>query len=429
MLLTRIQIDGLWGSVAFDKKIDENYNFIIGKNGTGKTTIINLVAAALTADFERLDKIDFDLIKLTLKEQGKKSSCSVIVKKIQKEGLPYFDISYQIKLPGSKEAIIFDLDKLAEERHFRGLPPRMVREQRLRNRRYVDLDRQLNQIAKVCWLSVNRATVDYRNDPRADERVQTSPVDQKLESMSNRLVRLFSQINARIAVETSQFQKNSFLNLLEIGTHKELEKAVSSLKPESEKEAVQKALIEFGVGYEASKRTTEELYELFVPAREKFLGKGGISLQELFSLSAALRAKALVQNHFKLQEQKQALFKIKDAFLTVVNDLFQPRKKISISDRNELQVNLPDGRPISIFELSSGEKQLLIILGEALLQEEAAAIYIADEPELSLHVEWQEKLVPSIKRVNPLAQIIFATHSPDIVGVFQDKIFDMEVLP
>jgi predicted ATPase len=53
-------------------------------------------------------------------------------------------------------------------------------------------------------------------------------------------------------------------------------------------------------------------------------------------------------------------------------------------------------------------------------------VFIADEPELSLHVEWQEKLVPIILDLCPEAQILFATHSPDIVNGFQKNVFSME---
>ena len=83
-------------------------------------------------------------------------------------------------------------------------------------------------------------------------------------------------------------------------------------------------------------------------------------------------------------------------------------------------------KPIEIEALSSGEKQLLIILGQALLQDLTPVIFIADEPELSLHVEWQEKLTPSIAELNPNAQIVFATHSPDIVGAYSHRIINME---
>lgn len=61
---------------------------------------------------------------------------------------------------------------------------------------------------------------------------------------------------------------------------------------------------------------------------------------------------------------------------------------------------------------------MLIILGEALLQQKIPSIYIADEPELSLHVEWQQSLITNLLRINPGGQIIFATHSPDIVSTY-----------
>ena len=84
------------------------------------------------------------------------------------------------------------------------------------------------------------------------------------------------------------------------------------------------------------------------------------------------------------------------------------------------------GKEFSVQNLSSGEKQLLIIFGEALLQRQKAHIFIADEPELSLHVEWQEKLVSSLKILNPFAQLIFATHSPDIVGSYYKSVLQIE---
>jgi predicted ATPase len=78
--------------------------------------------------------------------------------------------------------------------------------------------------------------------------------------------------------------------------------------------------------------------------------------------------------------------------------------------------------------LSSGEKQLLILLSETLLQKEKPAVLIADEPELSLHVLWQERLITSLRALNPSGQIIVATHSPDIVGRLGPRAVNMETL-
>lgn len=96
---------------------------------------------------------------------------------------------------------------------------------------------------------------------------------------------------------------------------------------------------------------------------------------------------------------------------------------------SELRIAITRGsteRAIRISDLSSGEKQLFIQLLEVLLQEGKPAVLIADEPELSLHVSWQEKLLAALRELNDNAQIIVATHSPDIVGPFRPSVIDME---
>ena len=81
---------------------------------------------------------------------------------------------------------------------------------------------------------------------------------------------------------------------------------------------------------------------------------------------------------------------------------------------------------IPLAKLSSGEKQLLILFIEALLQRQQPYIFLADEPELSLHISWQRNIVSAIRSLNPNAQIVVATHSPEIAGKYKNRILDME---
>ena len=53
-------------------------------------------------------------------------------------------------------------------------------------------------------------------------------------------------------------------------------------------------------------------------------------------------------------------------------------------------------------------------------------IFIADEPEISLHMLWQLKLIPNILKSRKKLQIILATHSPEIVGEFENKMFELK---
>ncbi|HCL7483532.1 TPA: AAA family ATPase, partial [Escherichia coli] len=54
-IVSSIAIQGLWGKKDVNIKVNENFNFIIGVNGTGKTTIIDLISAILMCDIEKID--------------------------------------------------------------------------------------------------------------------------------------------------------------------------------------------------------------------------------------------------------------------------------------------------------------------------------------------------------------------------------------
>lgn len=85
-----------------------------------------------------------------------------------------------------------------------------------------------------------------------------------------------------------------------------------------------------------------------------------------------------------------------------------------------------NSKPIEIEQLSSGEKQVFVMLSDAYLESSSEHIFFADEPELSLHLEWQEKILPSLTSLNKKAQYIMVTHSPEIAGGYPNSLFDME---
>jgi energy-coupling factor transporter ATP-binding protein EcfA2 len=68
-----------------------------------------------------------------------------------------------------------------------------------------------------------------------------------------------------------------------------------------------------------------------------------------------------------------------------------------------------------ISKLSSGEKQILIIFLNIVIQGNNPFILLMDEPESSLHVEWQAILIENIKKLNSNIQMIIATHNPIIL--------------
>lgn len=104
-----------------------------------------------------------------------------------------------------------------------------------------------------------------------------------------------------------------------------------------------------------------------------------------------------------------------NGFLMLVNDFFsETGKKLVIRDSRLVFVQ--GESTIELETLSSGEKQLLLILMNVFLLEEKPAVVFMDEPEIALHVSWQYKLLDTLTKLNPQAQFIITTHSPSIFG-------------
>ena len=73
------------------------------------------------------------------------------------------------------------------------------------------------------------------------------------------------------------------------------------------------------------------------------------------------------------------------------------------------------GETLVPYQLSSGEKQMLVILLTVLVENNLPYVLFMDEPEVSLHIEWQQRLIETILDLNPNVQIILTTHSPAVI--------------
>ena len=115
-----------------------------------------------------------------------------------------------------------------------------------------------------------------------------------------------------------------------------------------------------------------------------------------------------------------------DKFCDVVNALFKDTGKRIEIEGNKFIIN-SNGRFLSSNDLSSGEKQMLLLLLRVFLLEEKESVVLIDEPENSLDISWQYKLIDLLVKLNQNAQFFITTHSPSIFGNgWGDKIIYME---
>jgi len=126
-----------------------------------------------------------------------------------------------------------------------------------------------------------------------------------------------------------------------------------------------------------------------------------------------------------LKDLRSALAKQEriDKFFEMINMLFSSTgKTIDIDDKNRV-IFRKGAQIIPLERLSAGEKQILLLLFTLFLMEDKPNVLLLDEPEISLHIEWQDRLIGLMHDLNPNCQIIMTTHSPNIFADgWEDKL-------
>lgn len=139
-----------------------------------------------------------------------------------------------------------------------------------------------------------------------------------------------------------------------------------------------------------------------------------------------MRALNYVDEAPRVSARIEMLFSVIDTFFC------QTDKHVEIDKEHNLLVFKSGSHPeesITLDLLSAGEKQLLYMLLTVFLLDEKPAVLLLDEPELSLHIEWQEKLISALRKLNSRCQLIVTTHSPSIFASgWEDRLTFMEDL-
>ena len=104
----------------------------------------------------------------------------------------------------------------------------------------------------------------------------------------------------------------------------------------------------------------------------------------------------------------------KRKFQDMIDELFSYTHKTIDRKSNDI-VFYQNGERLLPYKLSSGEKQMLVSLLPVLVRDDDHCVLFMDEPEASLHIEWQQKLIGMIRNLNPNVQLILTTHSPAVI--------------
>lgn len=124
-----------------------------------------------------------------------------------------------------------------------------------------------------------------------------------------------------------------------------------------------------------------------------------------------------------------------DTFVTTLNEFYTGKElKFTIGTTRENGIKIyskyNDKEELSPAMLSSGEKQLLLLFCNTITAREQASIFIIDEPELSLNVVWQRKLINALLEFSKGSsiQFILASHSIELLSNYSGYVSKLENL-
>lgn len=124
-------------------------------------------------------------------------------------------------------------------------------------------------------------------------------------------------------------------------------------------------------------------------------------------------------------QRAQAISEPKKKFQDQIDRLFAETGKRLIRTKNDIAFSQM-GEVLTPYQLSSGEKQMLVILLTVLIEDNQPYVLFMDEPEVSLHIDWQQRLIDMIIDLNPNVQVILTTHSPAVImNGWMDKVTEV----
>lgn len=431
MRIVRMQVKSLFGYIDHDVFFKDGAPTIISAyNGVGKTTLLRMIKALIVGDISALCQIDFKWAKLFIdKSNGEKEVINVSA---TEEKIFIWVDGTDNRIVKEREFIKADMRREAERLMNSDYLTRISSDSRVdkRNGRYIpddlvsrrygkpknsyidsyfdDLKRKLSPL----FLDTKRLNGNLLRDNQRSLRFRT------FENVDD-YVRVIHEeyINARgNAISATQSTDVAFVKRI-------LEESTSNTNVTLDEVQHQYERTMQDYDSLSSNGLAEmpeiDLHNISLPkaADDSTL----LSVVNIFLSDVQNRMNALKPLNEKVKLLKEEL----DSKLNVSG------KRINVDENGRLTV-INEKRDsfgrLRVSQLSSGEQQIITIYVALLFVAHKGNLVLIDEPELSLHPQWQEAFIDDVMEIAKMQhlQLIIATHSPNIVADHCDLIVPLD---
>ncbi len=433
-----VDVTGLHSQFDFSCSFQEGVNVIYGRNGTGKTTLLHIIANVLNKDFIRFAALEFKKIRV---EFSKGESITIELEKIPKFSHYHYYIIVNGNKINEKEICPINLDK-----YFNRAIGRISREDDYED---FDLIHSPEISLSSAYFPAFRTALDawainqeenpkalrrYRNQEGKTEFARSLfgqfvprldyPATTEIEQDLNEKIRTaianvsqadrtyFGNVPSRI-LEALSFKENGQANTNSI--FQDIEKLSKKFQEYPiQVESISASLsdsIQSVPDDEDSKRIASLVLNAYKEALSQIVGVQEASFSEveryLKSVNMFLENKNLQISQIDSPPRGRALRRTKSPSVVV-------------------QFEGDNSRPMSMSQaLSSGERQIVTLI-YATTRMSQQDVVLVDEPEISLNVDWQRKLLPEMVKQMPSKQLIVCTHSPIIGAKYRDRMIELK---
>lgn len=375
--ITEFSIVGLAGrDNVYEKKLNRDTNIFFGLNGSGKTSLLKILASAMRYDTSLLKNVPFKTAKVKIYSIDFKKEFTYTIEQIE--------TAFTSREPENR--FYEDADESSRRSEFVWkVTPKLPKES---NGNWV-----------LGYLPTSRIYKDMqRYRTREYQRLSEEMLD---EYFAQSLEEIWTRYNASVLLSVRKAQEYGLASIM---------KAVLSTK---ENNVPKKEIQDVSDAYSrVSSFLRRQGSPDIIGTREEF----GVRYTENEQL------RSIVSDIDRVEKEIEKATKPINELQNLIIKMFSGNKKINFENA---KINVMSGEKIiGLQSLSSGEKQILRIFIEVLRFGDNCIII--DEPEISLHVNWQKELIADLRLLNPDTQLILATHSPEIMADIDDnRIFNL----